>query len=407
MKQYHTIALIVAAGNGERFYKNARNQFAGLTPKQYLPLSGKTILRHSVTAFLNHPKIDAVCVVYNPEFKELYDKTVADLPLLPPVTGGKTRQESVQSGLENIKKYAPQKVLIHDSARPLIDSRIISDIVDALDYCSGAIPAIAVDDTIKNVAKDQIKGTLPRDNLMRAQTPQGFIFSEILEANKILSSPPPPIARGGFTDDASIFEHLGKPVAIVAGSQNNFKITNYEDLERAEIIMGNNFETRIGMGFDAHKFCPPKQPNNNYIMLCGIPIPHELSLDGHSDADAPLHALVDAILGAIAQGDIGTHFPPGDEKWRGADSSIFLAHAANLIRERNAQINNLDITIICERPKILPHREKMCVHLAKILGIENSRVSVKATTTEGMGFTGRSEGIAAQAVVSVRVMSAR
>jgi len=405
MTKYNTIALIVAAGSGERL--------GGNVPKQYLNLSGKPILRHSVQTFLNHPRVDAVCVVYNPEFQELYNNAVDDLSILPPVSGGKTRQESVRLGLENIEKYAPQKVLIHDAARPLVDNRIISNIIDALDSSTGVIPAIAVDDTIKTVENGKIISTLPREKLMRAQTPQGFVFSEIVSANNAVNREPcsvnnteprntnnaPPI----FTDDASLFEHIGKPVSIVAGSQNNFKITTYEDLKRAEIVMADMFETRVGMGFDAHKFCAPKQQNNNHIMLCGTPVPHEFSLEGHSDADVGIHASVDAILGAISAGDIGTHFPPSEKKWKDADSSIFLAHTAKLLSENEAQIINLDVTIICEKPKILPHREKMCVQLAKILGIQNSRVSVKATTTEGMGFTGRSEGIAAQAVVSIRV----
>lgn len=401
MTQYNTIALIVAAGSGERL--------SGDTPKQYLPLNGKPILRHSVGAFSNHPQIDAVRVVYNPEYQALYNNAVGDLHTLPPVAGGKTRQESVRLGLLSLAQHSPQKILIHDAARPLVDARIISDIINTLDTTNAVIPTLPIGDTIKNCENGKITNTIPREKLMLAQTPQGFDYKEILEAHKTLNSEPS-IANSKdnnlplFTDDASLFEHLNKEVKFIAGSQNNFKITTKSDLQRAENIMRNNTETRVGMGFDAHKYCAPKhQPN--YIMLCGVQVPHEFSLEGHSDADVGLHAAVDAILGAIAAGDIGTHFPPSDNKWKGAYSSIFLAHAAKLAGEYGAQIVNIDLTIICERPKLLPHRDKMCETIAKILGIEKSRVSVKATTTEGMGFTGRKEGIAAQAIVSVRVQT--
>lgn len=392
MTKYNTICLIVAAGSGERL--------SGDIPKQYLLLNDKPILRHSVESFLTHPEIDTVRVVYNPEHQELYRSTVGGLPILHPVEGGKTRQESVLLGLLSLEKYSPQKVLIHDAARPLVDARIISDIINALDTTNAAIPALPIDDTIKTCENGKIINTVPRENLMIAQTPQGFVYKEILAAHKLVNSKNNNSSL--FTDDASLFEHINKEVKIIAGSQNNFKITTKSDLQRAEIIMGNNTETRVGTGFDAHKFCAPKhQPN--YIMLCGVQVPHEFSLEGHSDADVGLHAAVDAILGAISAGDIGSHFPPSDNKWKGADSSIFLAHTAKLAQEYGAQIINIDLTIICERPKLLPHRDRMCETIAKILDIEKSRVSVKATTTEGMGFTGRKEGIAAQAIVSVRV----
>lgn len=388
-------------------------------PKQYLLLAGEPILRHSATAFLNHPQIDTVLVVYNPEHQDLYNAAVGDLPLLAPVAGGKTRQDSVRLGLEAIAKYNPQKVLIHDAARPMVDARIISDVINALDDTSGVIPAFSVPDTIKKCKNGKITATIPRDDLMLAQTPQGFVFEEIFDAHsKCLSLVVDSLSQESlndkrqtindkripnFTDDASLFEHLGKEVKIVAGSQNNFKITTENDLKKAEIIMGANFETRIGMGFDAHKFCEPKMAENNHIMLCGVQVPHTHSLEGHSDADVGLHAIVDALLGAIAAGDIGVHFPPTDMKWKGADSSIFLDYTGKLLAKAGASIINIDATLICEKPKILPHRDKMCETIARILGIEKSRVSVKATTTEGMGFTGRREGIAAQAIASVKV----
>ncbi len=434
MNQYNTICLIVAAGSGARLGNEI--------PKQYLMLGNKPILRHSAEAFLNHPQIDAVCVIYNPAHQEFYDNAVGDLNLyrvafkervgvlgeegasvgllrahrqdrctttsfkecnsvlLPPVAGGATRQESSRLGIEAIAKHNPKKVLIHDGARPFVDSRIITDIINALDETCAAIPALPVEDTIKEIENGRIIKTIPRENLFRAQTPQGFVYSEVRSGEHTSNFS---LLTSHFTDDASIFEHLQKEVRIIPGSQNNFKITTTEDLQRGEILMSQNVETRVGMGFDAHKFCEPKMDENNFIMLCGVAVPHDKSLEGHSDADVGLHAAVDAILGAIAAGDIGTHFPPSDMQWKGADSSIFLAHAAKLLKERGGEIINIDITIICERPKILPHRDKMCGTIAKILGIEQSRVSVKATTTEGMGFTGRKEGIAAQAIVSIRI----
>jgi 2-C-methyl-D-erythritol 4-phosphate cytidylyltransferase / 2-C-methyl-D-erythritol 2,4-cyclodiphosphate synthase len=390
MTEYKTIAIIVAAGSGERLNSEI--------PKQYMSLAGEPILRYGVRTFLNHPQIDAVCVVYNPEYRELYKKAVGDLPLISPVSGGKTRQESVLLGLLSVAKYQPTKILIHDAARPLVDNRIISDIVNSLDATNAVIPTLIVDDTIKICENGKIINTVPRDKLMRAQTPQGFVYKEIMAAHEE--------GKGSVcTDDASLFESLGKEVAIIKGSQNNFKITSKEDLQRAEVIMDSFYETRVGMGFDAHKFCAPKQQEGNFIMLCGVAIPHDMSLAGHSDADVGIHAAVDAILGAISAGDIGTHFPPSDNQWKGANSSIFLAHAAKLVRESGANIINIDITLICEKPKILPNRDRMCETIAKILDIEKSRVSVKATTTEGMGFTGRKEGIAAQAIANIKVKS--
>lgn len=359
------------------------------------------MLRHSVEKFLNHPQIDAVMVVYNKEHIGLYEGSVIGLPLLPPVLGGITRHESVRLGIEQAAKYNPEKVLIHDAARPMIDDRVISDVVNALDLSSAVIPAVGVQDTIKKCENGDILNTIPRDGLFCAQTPQGFVFKEIMQAIRNLEESG--AEDSVFTDESSLFEFLGKPVKTIAGSVNNFKITTKDDLERAELLMTENYETRVGMGFDAHKFCAPKSQQNNNIVICGVQIPHPFSLEGHSDADVGLHAAVDAILGAISAGDIGTHFPPSDPQWKGVDSAVFLKHAAKLLQEAGAKLINIDITIICELPKILPHREKMCETIARILDIESARVSVKATTTEGMGFTGRKEGVAAQAIANLRL----
>jgi 2-C-methyl-D-erythritol 4-phosphate cytidylyltransferase/2-C-methyl-D-erythritol 2,4-cyclodiphosphate synthase len=389
---YNTIALIVAAGSGQRV--------GGAIPKQYLDLGGIAILRRSVLAFLEHPKIDAVRVAYNPADDDLYQKAVAGLDILPPIAGGVTRQDSVRLGLESLLEFSPQKVLIHDAARPFVSDDIISQVLKH----NAAIPAIAVEDTLKKTDGGKIVATVGRESLMRAQTPQGFLYRDILAAHK-------KVAGQSFTDDAAIYEHLGLEVAIVPGSQENFKITTEEDFIRAERMMTDNtnstrgvelVETRTGTGFDVHKFCAAKSPNNK-IIICGVEVPHDMSLEGHSDADVGIHSVVDAILGAIAQGDIGDHFPPSDPKWKGADSKMFLEHARDLVHKKNGKIVNVDVTIICEKPKLMAYKKVMAAKLAEILGIENSRVSVKATTTEGLGFTGRGEGIAAQAIASVTV----
>jgi 2-C-methyl-D-erythritol 4-phosphate cytidylyltransferase/2-C-methyl-D-erythritol 2,4-cyclodiphosphate synthase len=384
MKSYKTICLIAAAGSGKRA--------GGKLPKQYMHIGGVPMLRRTALAFLNHPQIDGVRIIYNESDKDLYDTGVGDLDLLPPVAGGILRQDSVRIGLASLKEFSPHKVLIHDAARPFVSANIISGIINALDKHKAAIPAVAVEDTLKKCADGKILQTVSRENLMQAQTPQGFLYEEILGAHN-------EVVGESFTDDAAIYEHLGRSVFIIEGEKANFKVTTNEDFQRANNIMS---ETRIGTGFDVHKFCAPKSDNNT-IMLCGIAIPFEKSLEGHSDADVGIHAIVDAILGAIGEGDIGVHFPPSETKWKGADSRIFLEHARDLVANKGATIINIDTTIICERPKLQDYKQQMAENIANILRIDASRVSVKATTTEGLGFTGRGEGIAAQAVCSVRV----
>ena len=378
-----TVALIVAAGRGYRA--------GGELPKQYRLLAGQSVLRRSCVAFLCHPRIDAVGAVIHPDDGELYAESTAGLEMLPPVHGGATRQDSCRNGLESIAELAPERVVIHDAARPFVGSASIDGVLDALVGAPAAVAAIPVTDTLKKASADyRIAGTVEREGLWRAQTPQGFHYAEILEAHRKL-------AAQSLTDDAAVAEVAGLAVALAPGSEDNFKLTTEEDLERAERMLGTG-DIRVGSGFDVHRF-----DEGNAVMLCGISIKYEKSLTGHSDADVGLHAITDALLGAIGEGDIGSHFSPSDAKWRGADSAQFLRHAAGLVGRRGGEIRHLDVTLICEGPKIGPHREAMRARLAEIAGIGINRVSVKATTTEGLGFTGRGEGIAAQATATVRL----
>jgi 2-C-methyl-D-erythritol 4-phosphate cytidylyltransferase / 2-C-methyl-D-erythritol 2,4-cyclodiphosphate synthase len=381
MKPIRTVALIVAAGRGQRF--------GAASPKQYVDLGGKPLLRHSLETFVRHPEIGAVRVVIHGDDRALYESTAAGLSLLGPVNGGATRQESVRIGLESLKDIKPSRVLIHDAARPLVDAALIDRMLAALEAAPGAVPALPVADTVKRAAGGHVAETLDRRSLWRAQTPQAFRYNDIMAAH---------IAASGreLTDDAAVAEAAGLSVALVEGAEENFKVTTEADLHRARQLLSPAVDIRTGNGFDVHRFGP-----GDRIMLCGIAVPHDHGLIGHSDADAGLHALTDAILGAIGAGDIGQHFSPDDPRWRGADSSQFLAHAGSLVRERGGRILSADITLICERPKVGPHRAAMVARVAAILGLDPARVSVKATTTEGLGFTGRGEGIAAQATASV------
>lgn len=379
------VALVVAAGRGQRL--------GASTPKQYLRLAGAPLLRHSLAAFAAHPSIDAVAAVIAPEDRDLYENAAAGLAVLAPIFGGATRQESVRNGLEALVARDPERVLIHDAARPFIDADTITRVLDALDDAPAAIAAVPVADTLKRGAGAVISATVERRDLWRAQTPQGFHFRAILQAHRAAGSTQPEA-----TDDAMVAERAGLAVTLVMGSEDNFKVTTADDLERAERAAAAAGEIRTGLGFDAHRFAP-----GDHLWLCGIKIPFAQTLSGHSDADVGLHAATDALLGAIGDGDIGVHFPPSDEKWRGAPSHKFLRYAAERIAARGGSVVNLDVTLICEQPRIGPHREAMVARVAEILGVPSARVSVKATTTEGMGFTGRGDGIAAQAVAAVRL----
>jgi 2-C-methyl-D-erythritol 4-phosphate cytidylyltransferase/2-C-methyl-D-erythritol 2,4-cyclodiphosphate synthase len=370
--------LIVAAGKGERTGR------AG--PKQYEPLLGRSMLRRTMDAFAGWP----VRVVIGPGQEALYAQAAG--PNAPaPVAGGARRQDSVRLGLEALAADAPDYVLIHDAARPLVSRTVIERVIAALENgAAGALPMLAVADTLRRQQNGQWI-TVPREGLQRAQTPQGFHFADILEAHRAH-------AQADATDDVAIAGLAGLAVEAVTGEEDNLKVTTEKDFALAErLLMG---ETRSAMGYDAHRFT-----EGDHVWLCGVKVPHDHGLEGHSDADAGLHALTDAVLGCISAGDIGQHFPPTDERWRGAPSWKFLDHANSLVKQKGGMVVHCDVTLICERPKIGPHREAMRARIAEILSLDIDRVSVKATTTEGMGYTGRREGLAAQAVATVRLPS--
>jgi len=389
------VALITACGRGNRF-----NRGEGV-PKQYMPLAGKPLLYHSIKAFLDHPQISDVICVINPDDVALYQETVLGLDLLNPVFGGETRQSSIRLGLEALRDYNPQKVLIHDGVRPFVSKRIINGILEKLETHLAVIPAIAVEDTLKKFGDGKIEWTLERDNLWRAQTPQGFYYKDILNSHIAFKDL-------HFTDDASLNEYAGIPVAIVPGSQNNFKITTEDDYERAKnmvpfFIHEVREESRVGSGFDVHGFRAREEGENKFIRICGVDIEFERKIEAHSDGDVGIHAAIDAILGALSCGDIGEHFPPTNPKWKNADSQEMLKIINQLMKKKSARLVNLDITVICQEPKISKYKERMREILAQILEVEKSRVNVKATTTEELGFLGRREGLAAQAAVSLIV----
>ncbi|WP_395827863.1 bifunctional 2-C-methyl-D-erythritol 4-phosphate cytidylyltransferase/2-C-methyl-D-erythritol 2,4-cyclodiphosphate synthase [Elstera sp.] len=379
-------ALIVAGGSGTRF--------GGPVPKQYRRLAGVPVLRRTVLTFLNHPGIDTVQVVIRAEDAALYADAVAGLDLPTPVIGGADRQESVRLGLEAIAHQTGGLgvALIQDAARPLVPAGVIDRVLAAIQPGEGAIAALPVADTLWRGPDSVCAALVDRQNLWRAQTPQGFMLDEILAAHRA--------ARGqALTDDAAVAKAAGLTVRLVEGSPLSAKITTEADLIRAESQFRQRLtDVRVGTGFDVHAFAA-----GDHVTLCGLPIPHHQGLAGHSDADVGLHALTDAILGALAAGDIGQHFPPSDARWKGADSAVFLRHAASLVAARGGVIAHLDVTLICERPKIGPHRGAMQARIADLLALPLDRVSVKATTTEKLGFTGREEGIAAQAVATIRL----
>ncbi len=378
-------ALVLAGGSGVRLGTEV--------PKQYLDLSGRAVLRQSIETLAGHPSVAAVRCVIRPDDRDLYEAATTGLALLDPAEGGPSRQDSARLGLESLYDLAPATVLIHDAARPFVDAATIDRTLAGLNDCPAALPAVPLGDTLKR-GNDGMKvtATVERAGLWRAQTPQGFRYPDILAAHRAL-------AGEELTDDAAVAERAGLDVALVMGSENNMKITSAEDLERARrVLAGEASEVRIGTGFDVHRFGPGGE-----IMLCGVTVASDRGLEGHSDADVGLHALTDAILGAVAGGDIGMHFPPSDEQWRDAPSDVFVRHAAALVGGKGGEISHVDITIICEQPRIGPHRAAMADRIAEILGIDRGRVSIKATTTEGLGFTGRGDGIAAQAAVTVRL----
>lgn len=357
--------------------------------KQYLSIGGKPILRHTIEAFQRLSVKPSIAVVIHPEAEAEYWGAVAGLKDLErPVHGGNRRQDSVRLGLEHLVPLRPDFVLIHDAARPFSSTEMITRILDALQISQAVIPALPVTDSLKRGKEKRILGHVDRENLFRAQTPQGFHFQSILNAHRNWATGPE------MTDDAAIAQADGIEVTLVEGSEENFKVTTREDLQRAAKQFA--WEYRTGNGFDVHKLVP-----GEHVWLCGVKIPHERTLEGHSDADVALHALTDALLGSIGAGDIGTHFPPSEEEWKGAASWRFLDHAAKLIISKGGKITHVDVTLICEKPKIGPHRRAMIERLSSILAIAQDRISIKATTTEKLGFTGRGEGIAAQATATI------
>lgn len=389
------VALITACGRGNRF-----NGGEGI-PKQYVSLAGKPLLRHTVLAFLNHLKIDDVICVIHPDDLSFYEEAVSGLDLLNPVFGGPTRQASIRLGLKALEEYGPHKVLIHDGVRPFVSKRVISGVLEKLETHPAVIPAIVVEDTIKKYADGKIEWTLERENLWRAQTPQGFIYEDILNSHNAFKDL-------HFTDDAALNEYAGIPVAIIPGSQNNFKITTEEDFERAKrmvstLITNAKEEIRCGIGYDVHAFREKEKDENNFIRLCGVDVEFNKKIKAHSDGDVAIHAIIDALLGAVGEGDIGDHFPPSDSKWKNCDSCEMLKTVSHLLIKKGASIINLDVTIICEKPTISKFKDQMKESLANVLNISQSRVNVKATTTEKLGFLGRQEGIAAEAIASVKI----
>ncbi len=385
-----TIAIIVAAGSSERF--------GGDVPKPYMMLGNETVLGRTLRTFLSHPQIDGVRTVTSRLHHPLYKKTESGLPVFPCVMGGKTRQESVLKGLESIAHRKPVYVLIHDAARPLVSHALITRVLEALKEKSAVLPVLPVADTLKRIEGGILKSTLDRRGVCSAQTPQGFRFEDILNAHRHYRSIP-------VTDDIALAEHAGLEVGIVAGEPFNAKITTQDDFEfMQQLVKNDSREVRVGTGYDVHAFASHEESHvagRGKVTVCGIKMLHPYRLRGNSDADVGLHAIVDALLGAIGEGDIGQHFAPDDPQWAGADSSRFLIHAYKLLKDKGGDIVNLDVTIIGESPKISPYREEMRARIADILKISPVRVNVKACTTEKLGFLGRGEGLAAQAVASV------
>lgn len=377
-------AIIVAAGRGQRV--------GGEIPKQYLEINGVSILRHTINVFLNSKNIDYIQVVIHPDDQNLYDNAIYGLNLPHAVMGGDTRQQSVLNGLLAAREINPKNVFIHDAARPFVSERLIKELAENVEISGAVIPALKVSDTIKYMTDDFINNTIDRNYLYRAQTPQVFDYETILKAHETSKD-------RELTDDSAIAEQNGIKVNVILGSEDNFKITTEEDLRKAEMMTGKNYtDVRIGYGIDVHAF-----EEGDSVILGGLKIPYNKKLKGHSDADVALHAITDAILGAMAMGDIGEQFPPSDDKWKGASSDIFLKHAAKLVDEADGVIANIDLTIICEAPKIGPHRDLIRDRISEIVDLDIARISVKATTTEKLGFTGKGEGIMAQAIATIRL----
>ncbi|QIG51174.1 bifunctional 2-C-methyl-D-erythritol 4-phosphate cytidylyltransferase/2-C-methyl-D-erythritol 2,4-cyclodiphosphate synthase [Nordella sp. HKS 07] len=380
-------AVVVAAGSGSRA--------GGEKPKQYQTIGGRPVLWWTLKALLDHPRIAAVQTVIGPYQTGLFRDAVSDLDIAPPVTGGATRQESCRIGLEALARHGLTHVLIHDAARPFLSPELIDRVIAGLATHQGAVPGLAVADTLKRAASGTIERTIDRSGLWAVQTPQGFAYDAICAAHEKARQ----AGHSQLTDDAAVAEFVGLDVAIVAGSPENRKMTTMDDIAEADRTLNRNLtDIRTGMGVDIHAFAP-----GDHVMLCGVRIDHTQRLAGHSDADVALHALTDAILGAIGEGDIGTFFPPSDPQWKDAPSSIFLSKAVELVRQRGGKVGNADIAILAEVPRISPHLAAMKSSLSAMLGIGEDRIAIKATTAETLGFVGRREGVTAFANVIVRL----
>ncbi len=382
-------AVIVAAGRGQRA--------GGDIPKQYRTIAGAPAIRRTLSALSGHPRIDLVQPVIHSADTELFRGASRGLDkLLEPIEGGATRQISVYAGLQALLARAPELVLIHDAARPFLSGGLINRAVEAGERHGAAVPGVAIADTVKKIDADaMVSETLDRSRLRTVQTPQAFAFALILDAHRCAAA----AGRDDFTDDAALAEWAGHRVRVFEGEAANVKLTTNEDLARAELMQATALaDVRTGTGFDVHAFA-----DGDHVTLGGIRIPHGRGVTGHSDADVVLHALVDAILGALAEGDIGQHFPPSDPQWRGASSDRFLAFACERVRARGGMIGNLDVTVVCETPRVSPYRDVVRAQIAAIAGISADRVAVKATTSEKMGFTGRGEGIVAMATATLRL----
>lgn len=379
-----TAALLMAAGRGSRFGTE--------TPKQFLPILGRPVLRHAAEALLADGAVAFLQPVCAAGDEQALAAALEGLPCRSPVAGGATRQASVRAGLEALAAGdpVPDRVLVHDAARPVVPRGTVARVLAALGDAPGAIPAQPVADTLKRGEVGRILATVPRAGLFRAQTPQGFVFDALLAAHRA--------ATAEATDDAQLLEAAGLAVALVEGSEANVKITFPEDLDRVAAMLGARLAPRIGTGFDVHRIAVGRP-----MVLCGVTVDCGFGLDGHSDADVGIHALCDAIYGALAEGDIGRWFPPSEMRWKDADSAQFLRHAAARIAARGGVLGNADVTLVCERPRIGPHAAAMEARLAGLLGVGPGVVGVKATTTERLGFTGRGEGIGCQAAVVVMV----
>ena len=387
-KTNRTAVIIVAAGRGLRAGAGG--------PKQYRSLAGRSVISRAMEPFCVHPQVEAVQPVVSPDDLDIFNEAVGHLRSQPPVHGGATRQASVHAGLEALADLAPDIVLIHDAARPFASAALIARAVEAATTTGAAVPVIPVADTIKQVGDaGHVEATPERSRLRIAQTPQAFRFDSILQAHRRAVHE----KRDDFTDDAALAEWAGLTVATFEGDPVNMKLTTPEDFVREEARLGATLgDIRMGTGYDVHAF-----GDGDHLMLCGVRVPHNRGFLAHSDGDVGLHALVDAILGALADGDIGSHFPPTDPQWKGAASDRFLAYAVERVTARGGRIAHLEVTLICERPKIGPLRDVMRTRISDITGLPLSRVAVKATTSERLGFTGREEGIAATAAATIRL----